>query len=82
MAEKLTYSKTNMPHRTARTIARANGAAVPPLPAVKDYCPSHGTTHAVGGCNTMAPDAEATEISASGGSAKLPVNIKPFKLGG
>lgn len=79
--DPLKYKSSGYPARTSRDRARAHGTKVPPQPQVNDYCPVHGMPHA-GVCNTSAPDAMATSISEQGGTSKLPVNIKPFKLGG
>lgn len=68
------------PHRTARTIAIAHGAKVPPKPVAPDgYDSQCGVPN---GAVKSAPEDPAAEISRSGGTAKLPVNISPFKLGG
>lgn len=85
MATPLKFSKSGIPHRTARTIARSAGgkiAKLPPLPSDNGYCAAHGTPHDMGGCDSGKKLSPAEEISRAGGSAKLPVNIKPFKLGG
>lgn len=79
--DPLKFKSSGYPSRTSRDRARAHGTKVPPRPQVNDYCPIHGSPHP-GACNAMAPDAAASAISEQGGSAKLPVNIKPFKLGG
>ena len=60
-----------IPHRTARTIARAHGAKVPPLPAEGDYCAIHGNTHNGQACKAENHDAAAMQISREGGNDKL-----------
>lgn len=82
MGTPLNKSGRGIPLRTARTIARANGAKVPELPATNGYCPSHGTDHAGGSCNKMAPDAEAEDVSRSGGSARMSATKPPFTVKG
>lgn len=79
--DPLSFKKTGYPHRTSRDRARAHGTKVGPLPQVVGYCPTHGMPHP-GACNTAAPDAAATAVSESGGSATRTPNISPFKLGG
>lgn len=79
---KMEYKKSGYPQRTSRSIARAWGAKVPPLPAESDYCNIVGAPHEMArGCGSN-PDEAAMKISESGGNAKLPITIKPFKLGG
>lgn len=79
MPDPLNYKKSGIPNRTARTIARAHGAKVPPLPATNGYCAADGHPHEGGTCAKVHDTAAVAE---EGGHAKLPVNIKPFKLGG
>lgn len=68
------------PKRTARTIARAHGAKVPPLPASDGYCALHGHPHMSGAPCVPAKDNAA--VAEDGGKAKLPSMTPPFKLGG
>lgn len=77
----LNYKSSGLPHRTSRTQAIAHGAKVPATPQEPSgYCAAHGMPADT--CKTDEVDAAASEVSRSGGTAKLPVNISPIRLGG
>lgn len=63
-------------NRTPREIARANGAKVPPLPALNGYCTMIGYP---GVCQHPKDNASA---ASAGGNASMPRPMAPFKLGG
>lgn len=82
MSDPLSYKRSGITHRTSRDRARAHGAKVGALPQAAGYCSVHGMPHLDGRCATNQVDAEAEEVSRSGGANKAARTLTPFKLGG